>query len=115
MNNTDKLQAGMLLKKGDEVFLVADSSNQRWVVDILKGTAKWFFKADEGTIGEALTKGYTYYMTTKELLEGEVTTVPEPIKVTPASIPVFKSKLEDVPEDYNPLSNFEAAIRSMLK
>jgi hypothetical protein len=116
MSTENKLKAGMLFMKDGNIYLLADSSNQRWFVDIITGTAKWAFKANEGTVKETEAKGYKYYMTTKELLEAKSPEVPKNIPVTPDKIIKYEpSVLPDIPNNYSPLGNFEAMLKGLIK
>ncbi len=112
MSTENNLKAGMLFMKDGNIYLLADSSNQRWFVDIITGTAKWAFKANEGTVAQTEGKGYKYYMTTKELLEAKSPEVPKDIPVSPSYQP---SILPDVPNNYSPLGNFEAMLKGLIK
>ena len=98
-----ELKPGMLFTKDGDVYLVADSKNQRWIVDIVKGEAKWFFKANMGTIADAEKQGYTFMSTTKETLNQEQNIYP-----------VSSVSLEESPKEYKPMSEFDMLLKQKL-
>lgn len=103
-----QLNPGMLFKKQDNIYLVADSSNQRWIVNIVTGKAKWLAK--EGTVAEIEAKGYKYLMTTKEMLSGGVLNAEAPKALTGK----VEEPIENAPKEYNPFSSFDLLFKNKL-
>lgn len=54
------MKSGTILKKDNEYFMICDSYNHRWNLNLNTGKLKWLAKAGEGNLKDFNSKDYVY-------------------------------------------------------
>lgn len=103
---TNDLKPGMVFTKENDSYIVAESSNQRWLVNLNTGKALWLFKVNEGTIEQVEKKGYTHKVNGEAMIKGN--------KINSIDSSV-NDKDNELTYGYEPLSSFEELIKTKVK
>jgi len=95
------LKSGMLFTDyNNNPYMLSDSSNMRWMVNLVTGHASWIAKINEGTIEFLDKKGFKYIGLASDITDG----IKEEIK--------DNSKDKDV-ITYDPLNLFNSMINKI--